>query len=150
MSTVQIDPQTRADTFAEALRQLAVLVEDNPELLDIYGFGYAFHNMLMPCGNKANVAAVVRAASRAGARAEKHFDGSYAGAVLHFGPISIQPYAGRDEMCERIVTGTREVTETVPDPEMVKGVPLVEVTRVEDIVEWRCSPLLDDAIGGES
>lgn len=42
--------------------------------------------------------------------------------------------AARDQVCERVVTGTREVER--PDPDA----PLVTVT--EEIVEWRCGSLL--------
>lgn len=41
----------------------------------------------------------------------------------------------RDAVCERVVTGTREVTKTVP-------VQTEEVTVTEDVVEWRCKPLI--------
>lgn len=46
----------------------------------------------------------------------------------------------RNEVCRRVVTGTREVTETVPDPDV--EVPTVEVTRTVENVEWVCEPLL--------
>jgi hypothetical protein len=43
------------------------------------------------------------------------------------------------------VTGTREVTEQVPDPEALAAVPTTTVTRTEDVTEWVCRPLLADA-----
>jgi heme-binding NEAT domain protein len=51
----------------------------------------------------------------------------------------------REEICERIVTGTREVTVEVPDPEQLAAVPTVSVTKTVEDVEWICRPLLDDA-----
>lgn len=56
--------------------------------------------------------------------------------------LGLRVFADRQQVCTRVVTGTREVTETVPDPEVLATVPTVEVTRVEEIVEWDCHPLL--------
>lgn len=57
--------------------------------------------------------------------------------------VSLKVVVYRDAVCERIVTGTERVTETIPDPAV--QVPLVEVTREVETVEWRCSPLLAEA-----
>lgn len=59
------------------------------------------------------------------------------GFELHGSLHGLHLYAAvdRDEVCERIVVGEREVTKTV-------AVKTEEVTVTEDIVEWRCSPLL--------
>lgn len=46
----------------------------------------------------------------------------------------------RSLSCQRIVTGQTTVTEKVPDPEAMKNVPLVEITKDVDLVEWRCIP----------
>jgi len=56
-----------------------------------------------------------------------------------FGPFTLQLSAWRNTVCEKVVTGTRTVQK--PDPEAV--VPLVDV--VEEVFEWRCSPLLEKA-----
>jgi hypothetical protein len=53
------------------------------------------------------------------------------------GGLKITLSAFRRSVCERTVT-TREVTETVPDPEALALVPMVEVTRTEEVVEWHC------------
>lgn len=50
----------------------------------------------------------------------------------------------RSKVCERVVIGEREVTEQVPDPELVKDVPMKTVTRVVEDIEWRCSPMLGE------
>lgn len=47
--------------------------------------------------------------------------------------LEIRTY--RDQVCERVVTGQREVTTEVPTATET-------VTVTEDIVEWRCHPLL--------
>jgi hypothetical protein len=52
----------------------------------------------------------------------------------------------RNEVCEKVVTGTREVTKEVPDPEALAAVPKVTVTETVEDVEWRCHPILDAAV----
>ncbi len=78
--------------------------------------------------------------------AEKHVDKRDEHAQMHlirrFGALAVVASVPREEVCERVVTGTREVTESVPDPEAMKEVPIVEVTKTVEDVEWRCRPLL--------
>lgn len=51
-------------------------------------------------------------------------------------PITIS--VEREAVCKKVVVGTRETYADVPDPELVKAVPLVRVkTEIEDI-EWVC------------
>ncbi len=50
--------------------------------------------------------------------------------------------AFRDDVCERIVTGTHQVTETGKDPEALAAVPEIEVTKTVEDVEWRCGSIL--------
>lgn len=54
--------------------------------------------------------------------------------------LTLRASAMRDAVCERVVTGTREVTEMVPDPKV--SVQLVEVTKTVEDVEWQCGSLL--------
>ena len=75
--------------------------------------------------------------------------GSYfdlAGALLG---LKIQLTAARGDVCERVVTGVREVTEIVPDPELLAAVPLIEVTRPVEEVRWVCGPLMASAADAE-
>ncbi len=58
------------------------------------------------------------------------------------GGLRIRLSAYRDAVCTRVVTGTRQVTETVADPAALAAVPQVEVTRTEDIITWDCGSLL--------
>ncbi len=48
--------------------------------------------------------------------------------------------ANREEVCERVVVGARQVTETIPDPSVT--VPTVEITKTVEDVEWRCTSIL--------
>jgi hypothetical protein len=128
---------------AEALRRLADFVEQNPEFEDV--FLYTFNNInVFPRGDKkAQIAEFVRAGLRSGARVEKRVIGDWFAATLHFGAgVDIDVTAQRDEVCERVVTGTKTVTKTVPDPEALATVPTVEVTEEIEQVEWVCRPLL--------
>ena len=59
---------------------------------------------------------------------------------LHGLPITLGAY--RDDVCERIVTGTHEETKTVKDPEALAAVPEVRVTETVEDIEWRCGSLL--------
>lgn len=56
------------------------------------------------------------------------------------GGVGINVIATRAEVCERVVTGTREVKKTIPDPMVT--VPTIEVTETVEDVEWVCGPLL--------
>ncbi len=61
-------------------------------------------------------------------------------------PVMLHAYGDRAKVCERVVTGTREVTEEVPDPDA----PKVTVTRVVEDVEWRCSSILAAGEGDDT
>jgi hypothetical protein len=65
-----------------------------------------------------------------------------------FAGIVFAAYAQRDEVCERVVVGEREVEVEVPDPVALAAVPTVTVTKVVEDVEWVCTPLLAKATSG--
>lgn len=134
------DEQHRANAIGTGLRVLAEMFEANPDLAA--GFAWSLGE-IRDFVDRDMVIRFTRAALRHGAMVDKHFSGNYAGVRAKFGPVEVTAFADRDEVCERVVTGTREVTEQVPDPEALKAVPLVEVTRTVEDVEWRCRPLLD-------
>lgn len=58
------------------------------------------------------------------------------------GGLRVKMSALRDTVCRRVVTGTRKVTEEVPDPEALKAVPKKTVTRLIEDIEWDCGSLL--------
>ncbi|MCW2545391.1 MAG: hypothetical protein JWM40_2943 [Frankiales bacterium] len=128
---------------ADALRALADFIDANPDLPDLVT-DQRLLTYVSPLNKpRAVMAAVARAGAKAGVPVEKSYDGGeYANLSLQFGPIELHVYAQRDAVCERVVTGTREVTKEVPDPEALAAVPTVTVTETEDIVEWVCGPLL--------
>lgn len=137
--------EARAQALAEGLRRLASLVEKLDDVALIRDYEYTLRYMNMPVDDKAALAAHVRAGLDAGAEIEKSYSDAYAGAYLKFGPVRIWPYAGRDLVCERVVTGTQEVTEEVADPEALAAVPKVSVTKTVEVVEWKCDGFLKPA-----
>ncbi len=138
---------SNAARLAAQIRRLADFVEDNPEL--VHHLSYTFNRMLVPgVRTRENVATFARAGVAARAKVSKHQGDNWAGVDIRFGPdLSLHVYVDREEICERVVTGTREVTEMVPDPEHVAAAPLVEKTTVVEDVEWVCHPILADEAG---
>jgi len=63
--------------------------------------------------------------------------------ALHGLKIKLTAY--RDAVCQRIVTGTREVTERAQDPGLLAAVPFTDVTKTVDTVSWVCSPIMASA-----
>lgn len=62
---------------------------------------------------------------------EKQFDGDYLRLIKKFGSgVKVRAIFSRSQVCERVVTGTREIPEQV--------IP----ARTEEISEWKCSSIL--------
>jgi hypothetical protein len=145
--------RTTAEMVA-ALRSLIDFIETNPELGEHFRYA-SFRKMLVYAGTtkpREVMAEFIRAGLAAGAKIVKDFDGDrWANVHLHLGPIEIEVYGARAEVCERVVVGTEEVVEEVADPEALAAVPKVKVTKTVEQVKWVCHPLLADAsAGGES
>ncbi|GAB3471800.1 hypothetical protein [Actinophytocola sediminis] len=138
------DPAALATDLAAGYRALADLIDANPDLAA--HMRYIPKNILVPVSGeddpRAIIAAFARTGLRHGATVEKWIRGSNSGVAIAWGQINLDVYAGRDEVCERVVTGVETVTKTVPDPEALAAVPTVEVTEQVEQVEWRCRPLL--------
>lgn len=137
--------RTRAEQIA-GIYQLALWLEQNPDVpipWDLSGQSGTHVNIHASHGEteKAVVAAVARALP---GRVEKRVwgkDDQYFGVEGNApGGVGINVIATRDEVCERVVTGTREVTKTIPDPAV--EVPTIEVTETVEDVEWVCGPVL--------
>lgn len=139
MDTVQQNTD-RAAAMATGLRALADMVEAHPEIT--HDLRYVFDDILVSVDTRAEISRLARAGAKTGAKVTKHVGSKFAGVNVAFGPVGLHVYADRDEVCERVVTGTREVTEEVPDPEALAAVPKVAVTKVVEDVEWRCSSFL--------
>lgn len=132
-STITEQADERGEYIA-GLRDLADWLEANPHLplpwtgstLDPFQLGAWLE--------KTEIAAIARALP---GPVRKEFNTSTMGITATFRGLYVRAYAGRDEVCERVVVGTEQV-----------AVPAVEAQpeRVEEreIVEWRCHPLLAD------
>ncbi|GLZ34857.1 hypothetical protein Lesp02_70440 [Lentzea sp. NBRC 105346] len=137
--------QRLADEMATGFRALAKLFEVNPALAELAR--YSSFDRIMVCLGSSDepvtaMADFVRAAKAHGAKISKSGNEKWFNVDLTFGCVGLHVYAARDEVCERVVVGTREVVEEVPDPEALAAVPTTTVTRTEEIVEWQCKPLL--------
>ncbi len=130
---------------AAGLRQLADMIEQNPELATNFDYtlNYSGISLHLRSNDRATeMANIARIARRYGAKTTKDIGDDMYNLVCDFGGVKAKVLAYRNEVCERVVTGTHEVTEEVPDPVAVAALPKVKQTRVEEIVEWKCRPLL--------
>lgn len=137
------DYTAAATELADSLGRLADLVRADPDLYPV--FKYAFGIDVFP-GGKATVQRLVRVALAARVPVTKIVQGSYFLTRLTFGDrVKVDICQQRDQVCERIVTGTETVTKKVPDPVALAAVPEVEVTETVETVEWRCRPIMAPA-----
>jgi hypothetical protein len=143
---VVVDPARTA--YIAGLREIADFLETHPDVelpyltsiqtgrwentLDVY---------LTGSGQRAQLAAYGRALGKFEKTANS---GDRFKIFRRFGGITLVVSAGRDEVCERVVVGTTEVTREVPDPEILATVPTITVTEMVDEVRWECRPLLQD------
>lgn len=69
-------------------------------------------------------------------------DGQYFELCGRMAGLNVNVVAWRENVCKRVVTGTRDVTEMIPDPAAVAALPLREVTKTVEDFEWVCEPVL--------
>jgi len=142
MSTNDSTALQRAEYIA-GLRVLADLLESDPDLvLPTYGaHGYLPLSVHVTCSENQREELARWSRAIPGTKTKQVTDDYMRlGGMLR--GLHIKVVAARDEVCERVVVGTREVTEEVPDPQALAAVPKVTVTRTVEEVEWRCTPLL--------
>lgn len=132
------DPAARA-AYAAGLRHLADVIETDPDCPYPSGPLSLF---IHAREGQAEIAARLRRELGGGlwkkAESGSHLtlDGMCAG-------VPVDLWLTREQVCERVVIGQREVTEQVRVGEDTR--PVETVTHTEDVVEWRCHPLLDAA-----
>jgi hypothetical protein len=137
--------EIRRASYIDGLRAFADILEDRPEVplpYDGNDSEMAINHFLCAADPRAELAAAARAfpcSWRKEAR-DEYFD---LHGELH--GLKLRLTAFRDAVCERVVTGTREVTEEVSDPEALAAVPKVAVTKVIEDVSWICAPLMAPA-----
>lgn len=132
--------------YIDGLHQIAEFLAEHPEVPlphlssyvgDTYGPVLTIWLLREARESMADVA-------RAMGKAEKWADDRTGEFKIYrqFAGIKLIASAHRAEVCERVVTGTHEVTREVPDPEALAAVPTVTVTEVVEEVDWVCAPLL--------
>lgn len=127
------------EEFIEGLRQIADFLTEHPEVPKPYHLmGGEFFIYLHGKEQRATLATIAKAMGRA----EKKVDGDHYLVSRRFAGITLIAQADREEVCERVVVGTREVEVEEPDPAALAAVPKVKRTKVVEDVEWRCTPLL--------
>lgn len=138
-------------TYIDGLRKLADALEEHPEVpLPTTGTRQAMSWNLWDDDAREQLAAVAKAIPCAWAKSARdgYGDGpAYFDMTGFLGGLELKLTAFREAVCTRVVTGTREVTETVKDPGALAAVPEIEVTRTVEDVEWQCHPIL---AGGQS
>ncbi len=132
---------TRAE-YIEGLRRFADVLESTPQLPVPHTGGPASPLLVMflhSNDNRADLAEAARALpsklTKSAIDSQFHVTGQFAG-------IHVQLLAKRDDVCERVVTGTREETVTEPDPEAVAALPQITKTVTVEDVTWICPPSL--------
>jgi hypothetical protein len=131
--------------YTSGLRKFADLLDEHPEIeLPLDGSDCApITTYYLGDDAKERVSAFVRAVP---GRVNKRYDDAHFHAEATLDGLHVRALAYRNAVCERIVTGTREVTEEVPDPKALAAVPTTTVTRTVEDVEWVCAPLLAEAV----
>lgn len=144
------DTDKRA-AYIEGLHQIADFLAEHPDVplphLGAYAEGSnrpAMSIYVYGHDPRTKVASIVRAMTEPGTAVQKRVKDSTQSYQVwrEFGGLVLLATASRDEVCERVVVGTREVTVEEPDPEALAAVPTVSVTKVVEDVEWVCAPLL--------
>jgi len=140
MSNTKGDIRRVAD-IADGLNKLAAFVRTHPELAE--DLNLLFAHTLVPVGFRTDqasrLASFARAGKASGVEVTKNYDDDWAAVNLQFGEqVALWVYAGRSQVCERIVTGTTWVEKEVVDP----GAPKIKQMVPQHTVEWKCSPLL--------
>lgn len=126
------------DEYIAGLRQLADALEANPSLSVPWNGGVS--PLRIFAQDRAEVVAWARVIP--GRKTKGVYDSPSYGFTLagSIRGLNVNVVADRRQVCRRVVTGTREVTEMVP----AHDTPMIEVTTTVEDVEWICAPLLGD------
>ncbi len=108
------------------LREFAEFLENNPDV-PLPHVNPTFDVFVV------TKAELVAAAKIVGGKLRKHDYGALMSLRREFGPINYDLNISRSEVCEPVVTGKRVIPAVVARPE-----------REEDVIEWKCKPLLPE------
>lgn len=137
-----ISPQVdKRAAYVKGLRALADILEAHPELELPYSGSKDSPLSFIPYGSANRTQAGLFARLIPGTVA-KQPRGEAVDLIGSVHGLHVCLIATRDEVCERIVVGTREVEIEEPDPVALAKVPTVKRTEVVEDVEWRCGSIL--------
>lgn len=138
MTETSTTTNSTADTrtaYTDGIRRLADWLDANPQIDLPWSGGQYDPIQIGAWVTKDQLAAIIKALP---GKVDKDYSADNVVRVnATFGDLHVTAYAGRSEVCERVVTGTETVT--VP---AVEAKP--ERTETRDVVEWRCHPILGD------
>jgi len=133
------------DEYIKGLRGLADLLEANPELPLPYDGHGAELNFIEGNDEEDRRGAAVFARVMPGTvrktPRDDYFDFN---AEIH--GLRVQWISRRVNVCERVVTGIREVVIEEPDPAALAALPRVKRVEVVEDVEWQCHPILAEPV----
>jgi len=135
LTEAQIEQRARAAKWLLDAEEMIKFLQKRLELVPSSGLSVL---------NYSNDAAELATHALLLGSAEKSGSDEWYSVVKRFGAHRIEVYGQRDDVCERIVVGTRDVEKMVVDPDA----PLVTVTVTEEIVEWVCPPSLHEMVEG--
>jgi hypothetical protein len=118
--------EERKQEFVDGLRKMADFLEKNPDLIP-WGGTSCFRNA-------RTIDEFATLIKKTGGTWEKSADEIDMEMTQKFGPHRVTVYVPRNEVCERIQTGTR--IETIPNPDF--EVPTI--TQEVPVFEWVCPP----------
>jgi len=121
-------------------RELFDILEANPDL-PLPSAGSLMPLTLFFHGNTAKNDLASALLAFPGTKAKSVRD-NYFDVAINLHGLKVQLTALREQVCERVVTGTEVITREVPDPKV--RVSMVTVTETVETVEWICSPLLSE------
>lgn len=138
------DPARTA--YTSGLRELAEWLDTHPEVpLPYLGGGIPGCDLptlaiyIIGGDRRQQLATIARAMGHAEKAVSEHRDGGASFQIWRrFAGIALFAQADRDLVCERVITGTRQVeTDEVIEPAKTR-----KVKKTVEAVEWRCPPLL--------
>lgn len=145
----------KRQAYIDGLHQIADFLAEHPEvplpyMNSLVNGKFRSAVMRIYLAGDADQRETLAAIARAMGNADKTVNEATANYEVYreFAGITLLAAANRAEVCDRVVTGTREVTKEVPDPEALAAVPKVTVTETVEDVEWVCQPLLKPAPKG--
>lgn len=142
MTIPDTDPRT---AYTTGLRQLADILDDNPDLPLPYTGTDSSLNWIEVTRENNEIRDAARLFARLvpGTIVKKPRDDAF-DLIGHIAGVKVCFIASRDAVCTRVVTGTHEVT-IAATPAMPATEAQPAVTQNVETVEWICSSLLADA-----